>query len=224
MRLMAIDTETTGLQGKVCEIGAAVFNPENPAFNLHIEDLVYPGEGIEPSASAVHHLVDSDLHGKPVLHDVWGKYTGKADIFVAHNAKFDRSMLPETDKPWICTLKLAKHFYPGSPNHKLQVLRYWIKLEVDTPEHLHPHRALYDAICCAELYKHMQKQFGFTDQEAIEISNAPLLLKTMPFGKYKGRPMSDVIADTGYVNWIFDQSDMGEDIIYSIQYWQRVEK
>lgn len=215
MRLIAIDTETTGFlpHGKVCEIGA---------FDTRVasQALIDPGVPMPPEASAIHHLTDADLIGKPSIGDVWSQFEGMADVFIAHNAAFDREMLPETNKPWICTEKLASYYYADAPSYSLQVLRYWLKLEIDTPEGLHPHRALYDAICCAELYRYMVLEFGFTVEQAIDISNKPTLLRKMPFGKYKDQPLSSVAADDGYVDWLYKNADLSDDLAYSIKYWK----
>jgi exodeoxyribonuclease X len=33
--------------------------------------------------------------------------------YVAHNASFDRRVLPEMPGEWICTMKLARRLWPG---------------------------------------------------------------------------------------------------------------
>jgi len=211
-RLTFIDTETTGLppDGKVCEIGAC--SPFSDP--MDIQDLVDPGVPISPEASAIHHITDDDVVGKPSIGEVWSEYDSITDVFVAHNAEFDKAMLPETDKPWICTKKLAAYFFEDAPSYKIQVLRYWLRLEVFTPPNLYAHRALYDAIVCSELYLYMRDAFGFSDEQAIEISQQPMMIRSMPFGKYKGQPLSNVAADSGYIDWLYKQDNISPDLIY----------
>lgn len=52
-------------------------------------------------------------------------------VIVAHNAQFDRSMIPETGRPWICSYRPARHLWPDAQGHSNQVLRYWLDLRVD---------------------------------------------------------------------------------------------
>ena len=105
--LRVIDTETTGLEGgpeTVVEIASVdivdgvICNP--------MSDLVKPGVAIGFEAMAIHHITEDMVEGAPLLSEVIGRYLG-ADAYVAHNAKFDKSKLPQIDAPWICTAKLA---------------------------------------------------------------------------------------------------------------------
>ena len=112
-RFIVLDTETTGLdpnEDKVVDISLVEVSREKgiqPIFDT----LIDPQRNIPPVASAVHHITSRDVVGKPRFEEVWPtilEYVQDA-VIVAHNAKFDRSMIPETNRPWICTLRLARH-------------------------------------------------------------------------------------------------------------------
>jgi len=109
--LRVIDTETTGLEGgpeTVVEIASVdivdgvICNP--------MSDFVKPQVPIGFEAMAIHHITEDMVAGAPVLSEVIDRYLG-ADIYVAHNAKFDSAKLPQIDAPWVCTAKLARALY-----------------------------------------------------------------------------------------------------------------
>lgn len=137
-RYLVLDTETTGLDpenDRVVEIAATLVAPEG--VSVVVDQLVHPRRSIPPNAIAVHHITDSMVASSPTLEEVWATHVlpllSTVDGIVAHNAAFDRPFLPPTDKPWICTLRLARHMWPEAPGHSNQVLRYWLGLDVDAP-------------------------------------------------------------------------------------------
>lgn len=90
--LRIIDTETTILEGGVCEI-ASVDIVDGQICNP-MSDFVKPPEPITVGAMAIHHITNEDVAGAPPIEAVIDRYLG-ADVYVAHNAKFDRSKLPQ---------------------------------------------------------------------------------------------------------------------------------
>ena len=47
------------------------------------------------------------------------------DLFVAHNADFEQSFLPEfAAVPWVCTFRAALRLVPDATSHSNQALRY----------------------------------------------------------------------------------------------------
>jgi exodeoxyribonuclease X len=49
---------------------------------------------------AIHHITEDMIADAPAIDDVIDRYQG-AGAYVAHNAKFDRSKLPQITAPWI---------------------------------------------------------------------------------------------------------------------------
>jgi exodeoxyribonuclease X len=92
--LRVIDTETTSLEGSVLEIASVdivdgvICNP--------MSDFVKPTEAISFEAMAIHHITEDMVADAPLISEVIGRYLG-ADAYVAHNAKFDKSKLPQID-------------------------------------------------------------------------------------------------------------------------------
>ena len=83
--------------------------------------------------------------------------------------------------------------------------------------HLSPHRALYDIIVTREIFKALLV-FRPLD-ELIHISNNPVLLTKVSFGKHKGSTWDKV--DKGYLSWVVRQEDMNEDVRYTAEYYLR---
>lgn len=90
--LRVIDTETCGLQGGIVEIASVdiidghITNP--------MSHLVRPDRPISPQAMAIHHITEEMVADKPWIEEIVPLYMG-SPWYVAHNASFDRRVLPE---------------------------------------------------------------------------------------------------------------------------------
>ncbi|MDI9261102.1 putative quorum-sensing-regulated virulence factor [Alicyclobacillus sendaiensis] len=220
-RFVVVDTETTGLppEGRVVELALVEVGLEREP-QIVYSALVDPGCPIPPEASAVHHIVDRDVAGKPRLSQIWPKVLGYIDdaVLVAHNAEFDRGMLPETGRPWICSKRLAQHLWPNAPKHSNQVLRYWLGIDVEVGL---PHRALGDAIVTAHVFQRELRAYleaGYPDdvEALIGFAESPIEVQTMPFGKYRGVPLSEIRVD--YLDWVLNNvQDLSPDLKWSIE-------
>jgi exodeoxyribonuclease X len=82
------------------------------------------------------------------------------------------------------------------------------KLSVQTPVGLHQHRALYDCYITAALLIDIMNTSGWSAEQMVEITGRPALLTTFTFGKYRGKPVSEVAErDPGYLRWLFNNLD-----------------
>lgn len=230
MIILVLDTETSGFDPKdqaVVEI-AGVTIPGMDVFS----SLVAPGKHIPPEASAIHHLRDIDVRDAPhlplainmmlqTLEVRAGEY-----VVAAHNAAFDMSFIGQflSRQGTICTWKCAQHLYPDAPSYSNQTLRYYLGLDdmcrkaLSAPEihkDLVPHRALYDTIVTTVILLHMLE--GKTPEELITLTNTPVLLKTVNFGKHRSLLWKDVPKD--YLRWILREGTMNEDVLHTAKYW-----
>lgn len=173
--IVVLDTETTGLfpglGHRIVEIGA--IRMENWRVTGEINQLIQPDRKMDPRSTAVNHITDEDLVGKPTFIEISNDLAALMDgaLLVAHNAAFDAEFLgmeyvignyavngagsgPPLANPWLCTLLLARrHFYFGRNNlghiaHKLGV-RMGLA-----------HRALNDVYMTAEVLKRMVRELG----------------------------------------------------------------
>jgi exodeoxyribonuclease X len=228
MKLFVIDTETSGLdpnQGatilEIAWIELSLQDKWEPT-NYHRAYIQYTGP-INPHAQASHHIRSDQLTEatgavpRKIAIEWLLKNIETDTIFVAHKVDFDSKFLPEIIQPWICTLQSAKHVWPEAPGYSNQVLRYWLGINPASEEilkiaptvaHLYPHQALYDvATTTSILLKMLEK---YTPDQLLHLTKAPVLLKTINFGKHKGMNFTDIPKD--YLRWLKDQSNLDPDV------------
>lgn len=217
---VVLDCETTGLNPDKDQVVEVAWIWEKDG-KLHSRDsYIHSSVPIPPEASGIHHIVDKDLVGAPSLVEYFSKEEFPQGVIVAHNAKFDKAFFPNLqNRKWLCSYRCAMHCFPDAPNHKNQVLRYYLGLDPTLPTTtLAPHRALYDALVTVELLEFMLKDH--TIEELLELQDRPVLQSVARFGKYKGQLWKDI--DRGYLRWMINQDSSGgidEDLKYTARYW-----
>ena len=169
--IVVLDTETTGLYPgighRIVELGAVRL--ENWQIHGEYSQLLQPGRQMDEGASAVNHIYDEDLVGKPIFADIEQEFLAfiNGALIVAHNASFDANFLgmelfisgyaTQTGKvplpnPWLCTLQLARnYFYFGRNN--LSHIAHKLGVRMGTA-----HRALNDVYMTMEVFKRMVQQ------------------------------------------------------------------
>ncbi|MCB4752214.1 MAG: 3'-5' exonuclease, partial [Sulfurovum sp.] len=128
------------------------------------------------------------------------------------------------------TVRIAKHLLPDSPYHRLQYLRYSLKLyktEIEEAKKLgitiKAHDAIGDVLVMklllSRLIQLIQEQFPGINpmQKMSELTKVPVLMKTFKFGKYKDRNIEEVSReDMGYLRWMYKNLDLDEDMQYTL--------
>jgi exodeoxyribonuclease X len=215
MTIRCIDIETTGTDAakdKIIEI-ASVDLTKDGGYTNPMQTFVACDMKIPPEVSAIHHLINDDLKGAPALQEALERFKG-ATVYVAHNAKFERSFFGAQFGPWVCTFKGAVRVWPEAPGHSNQTLRYWLGLiDVMGVERakISPHRALSDVIVTGGIMHRLMAQASFADLKAW--AEVPALLPRISFGKHRGKKFSDL--ERSYVDWLLKQPDMDEDVKHS---------
>lgn len=221
---IVLDVETTGIDpatDQIVDIALVECAPSviHPLFST----LIKPGIAIPPEAMAVHHITNEMVSGAPTLSQVEyviKQVTSLRFFFAAHNEAFDRSFAGSSinaKTPWICTYRLARHLWPDAPGFGNQVLRYWLKLDVQGAE---AHRALGDAMVTAHLLHHEISTYldnGRPDNlEAFQaFIQEPIRVYKMPFGKHKGMLMNEVPTD--YFQWALRKlEDLDADLKWTM--------
>lgn len=226
MDYVVVDTETTGKDpatDAVVEIGAVKWRPK-VGILWTWSALVHPFREIPVAAQAVHGIRDAMVEHAPdfatavfeldyLLHP--------SDVLVAHNAPFDRAFLGAAfaQRPWVCSLRMARHLWPDAESHSNQFLRY--QLGIDTPVST-AHRAGDDARITAAIWEillHAYHQHVADDlslESLIAYAESPILVRKMPFGKHMGQPIEQV--PTQYLNWVLKNiPDLDSDLKASIE-------
>lgn len=217
MKIRIIDTETTGIPSEtvkhaLVEVGWTDLDTETGEVSPSVSWLVNPGRAIPPEASAVHHITDEDVIGAPAPDFVMGLMMDGADVFAAHNVKFDQQFFAGGGRPWICTMTCAKHLWPDSPGFGNQTLRYWKRLAIGDDRAQPSHRAGPDTFVTALILRELLKVVSVED--LIALTSAPVLLQKMPFGKHAGMAFSEIPFD--YLNWMVERSNIDDrDVMHT---------
>jgi exodeoxyribonuclease X len=226
MNLIVLDTETSDLDpdkgAKLLEVAWIVLTNTGQRWEQlsfgeyyieHPESII-----INPHAQAVHHIrADMLTKGKGAIsrYEVIRTILDciqEDTIFVAHNAEFDSKFLPEITRPWICTFRAAKHVWPSAPGYSNQVLRYWLKLQIDLPYARFPHQALYDVSTTAGILSKMLE--NHSPEELLKLSKMPVRLRTIGFGKHRGLDFNQIPKD--YLQWLRKQQGLDTDLVHTL--------
>jgi DNA polymerase-3 subunit epsilon len=195
-----IDFETTGTsaaKGKVIEIGMVKVK------NLKITDLyqsfLNPLSHIPSFITRLTGITYSDVEDAPLFKDILEdvSYFLGDSILVAHNLPFDYSFLKKEmseagwklfDNPTLCTLSLARKFYPDLPSKSLGAMVKHFRVK-----HKNVHRALGDATVTAKI---LIKMIEYAREEYnIETASQLVGMQTGLSSKSSFRIMKKKLAD-----------------------------
>jgi exodeoxyribonuclease X len=218
LRFFVCDTETTGPtpQDKVVELAFVELDADLQVLDRQ-HSLIDPQRAISASASGVHGITYDMLTEQPTLDEffsvLYGSLLTGNVVFIAHNAQFDLRYL----KPYIptlaaevCTLRLARKYFPRAENHKLSTLMYELGLARGTT-----HRADGDVDTTVGLLRKIVEVSGKSITQLAEDSAQPEFVAVMPFGKHKGLPVRDV--PRGWFTWLLKQGGtIDRDLLYTI--------
>jgi len=169
MRLLVLDTETTGLdpkQHRIIEIGAVELVHRRPT-GRRLHFFLNPERDIDLGATEVHGMTWEDLKHKPRFTDVAAEFLDFAQgaEWVIHNAPFDVAFLDaELERAGFAgsstvygaltdTLALARESFPGKRNNLDALCE---RLGVSNA-HRTLHGALLDAQLLADVYLAMTR-------------------------------------------------------------------
>ncbi len=152
---VAFDTETTGLSptnDRIVEVGVIKFR--NGEVIEEKSWLINPGRPIPKRVQKVHGITDEMVQGKPDFKTFYPEFEAFVDgcVLIAHNARFDVSMMREEIKRneletpsnvVFDTLKLFRKWYPESKSHKLSILAEHLGVNAGGF-----HRAEVDSLYC----------------------------------------------------------------------------
>lgn len=161
IRLLAIDFETADNgPDSACAVGLALVESGRIVEQCHY--LIRPPRQLI-LYTGIHGIAWDDVADQPCFGDLWPEMRDLfdyADVFAAHNARFDRRILQgcctahdigAPSRPWLCTVKLARAAWNLRPTKLPDVCDY-----LGIP--LRHHDALSDARACAEITLHASRQ------------------------------------------------------------------
>tara|TARA_Y100001936_G_scaffold7406_1_gene6548 strand:+ start:75295 stop:76065 length:771 start_codon:yes stop_codon:yes gene_type:complete len=221
--LVVIDYETTGLDPydvEVIETGTSSFDGNT----WSMEGELFNVAGALPvKTQSVCLITPRMLEGREeFIYKRNEFFDSIRDRFiVAHNAKYEflvsdayGANIPE--EQFICTLRLGRKLFPELESYNLPDMRYHFDLSEDRPEldNLQLHRAPHDAYFTARLLEVMVETMlvrGIIEPgpdmlaDVVQYAQEPTIYQTVPFGKHKGKPFSEVPAD--YWLWCIENMD-----------------
>ncbi len=234
--LIFLDTETTGTSADDKLIQLAYRTSDG----FDVNELYSTDRKIEIMAMATHHITEKMILGKPRFKESpqyrdLEQRLAQNQIFIAHNAKFDKDMIEKEGLkvgPIIDTLKVARTLDTDAKisSYSLQYLRYLLGIEVVA----NAHDAWGDILVLEQLFyrllKKIMEQYAIDQKQAldlmIEISQKPTLFRMFNFGKYIGQKIEDVAKeDPGYLRWLLGQKqgqDNEEDWIYTLEHYLHI--
>ena len=215
-----VDTETTGHfeeqeQPQVIELA---YGPAGA--NLLIGEPVHverfkPSCKITMGAMAVHHIIPADLENcRP---SEAAKLPADAAYIIGHNIDFDWKALgsPPLVKR-ICTLALARHFWPEEKGHSLGACLYRVTEFARAREILkYAHSAAMDVRICYEVFQYLWNEFmsdAVSWEDLWTLSENARIPRIWPFGKHRGLMIGHEFGagrpDLGYHAWCVKQLQM----------------
>jgi DNA polymerase III subunit epsilon len=156
---LAVDTETNGLAGDLCElteVGAVLVGGGelHDTFDSVVRTERPLSRGIQRFTGITQAMVDAAPEPREVLEELAGMLEGR--VLLAHNARFDTRVLRQAfercDIDWpkppvLCTVQLARRFAPLARKRGLASLAGSLGIDVEEV-----HRALPDALTCARVF------------------------------------------------------------------------
>lgn len=217
--IRVIDTETTGIDdpAEMVEIGwtdVRLF-PDGWQIERGPQSvLVNPGMPIGFLAMAVHHITEDECRFGADPEQIRRDIGSGADIFCAHNWQFDSRFL-KTRLPAICTFKAARVAWPDLQSHSNGSIRYELGLCLGDERTQPSHRAGPDTWVTAHILLRLLETH--TVEQLLDISANPIRLLRFPGGnKHRGKFFSEIARnDPGYLQWVIDKSEFGEDVKFS---------
>lgn len=220
-RFICLDCETNGLdakQSRIIEIAVILFDFNN--IYESFETLVDPEQDIPESSIAIHHITPEMVKGKPTIKEVLPQILSLVgqNIIIGHGIGFDIDILTQSAQreglasnihynQFIDTLRMAR-IYGESPKNSLEQLRKHFNIELEIA-----HRAMGDVKVNIEVFKRLGERYN-TTEALLDVLSRPILMKEMPLGKHKGRPMKELPLQ--YLFWASKQ-DFDQDLTFTIR-------
>lgn len=217
MTAYILDTETNGVDEphatEIAYVGVE-FSADEQILTLidgsSFEQRFNPEKPITLGSQAITRIFDEDVADKPP-HTTFNLPTD-CQYLIGHNIDFDCGVLVNAQCDLnqikrICTLALAKHFYPDIENHQLGTLLCAFHQSIAKKNLKNAHGARFDVwftylilrtICIEQNIKSMEQLHQISEQARIPT--------VITFGKYKGTKIAELPQD--YVSWLFKQDNL----------------
>lgn len=224
MSALILDTETNDLNAYPIEIAHAPCSFEQGVLVINqaqvFDEYFSCPDPISYGAMAVHHILESDIAGKP-SYDTFRLPTG-TEYLIGHNIDYDIKAVQVCDKSivvkGICTLALARMVWPELDSRTLSACYYFVMQDKQmAKKHLrNAHNARADIYSTGVILAALVEKLAIKDMTSLfnmsEIARVP---KTMPFGKHRGE-LIDELPDS-YISWLLKQPDLDPYLLKALK-------
>lgn len=238
-KYIILDTETTGVdeEDRIIQLGYMVLS----STGIEVYNELCSSEiNIKYPAMETHGIVPQMLENKPICVETEAynkllELNTDKNYLIIHNAPFDLTMLEKEGfkvaMKVIDTLRVARHIFPDEEAHRLQFFRYKMELYKQEDEEakklgivVKAHDAIGDVLILKLFLSKLKEKVKqlYPDEnpveKMVELTNTPVIVKKLNFGKYKGETLEDIaIKDKQYLKWILKSMDtISDDLRYSI--------
>ena len=205
--LIFLDIESTGLDLEKDRIIQLSFLKKTKNKVEVFNDLCYTDVEMDFTAMGIHHITPEMIEDKYWPHETDSylaleKENIESNYFISHSNELDIAMLENEGMKFqmkcIDTDQCARHILKDAENYKLQTLRYQYglyKYEKETAEKLgideiRAHDALGDALLHYLLFEYLLEKVEGNLDKLVLLTNTPVLLEKITFGKYKNKEMT----------------------------------
>lgn len=221
------DTETTGFnEPQVIQAASRRLTIQGDE-GINAAAFYCPSKPIELGAKAVHHILESELIDKPASSEFcFNDACPRCTYLIGHNIDYDWEVVGKPDVKRICTLAMARTFWPTLDSHSQTALMYFHF--GDAAKHMveNAHDAEADVYNLMKLWYSLflptiTQRIGLHPswEQIWAFSEDCRIPRIMTFGKYKGQSINDV--DLGYIQWYLRQPDTDP---YVVEAFHRVLK
>jgi exodeoxyribonuclease X len=190
-----------------------------------------PTKAIDPRASAVTGIYMKDVIHCPSIKTF--EFPSSIEFIIAHNAVFDWGVLNKPDVKRICTKELSQLVFAGQKglkNNKATTVTEFLFPEQGKEFTANAHGALADCkLVFYILHKVLERlpqvktwedlaklcSQGEKGKSYEELDKPATILTSLPFGKHKGVPISEVPRD--YLQWLSTQPNLSPSIHLTIK-------
>ncbi|MDD2565429.1 MAG: exonuclease domain-containing protein [Candidatus Gracilibacteria bacterium] len=231
MNITFIDTETTGIKEEDVIIQLGLINEIDWKIIHEINSFFSNGDRkISLVSKATHNILEENVKDFPVFSVEVEEYKlieqiKDNTVFIGHNVQFDIGMLAKfgfQTTRYIDTLNVAKHLLQDEQDefensYRQEVLKYYLMEKGITFPTVRAHDAMADVLILRVNFKYLfdlaKAKFSLnsddeTVEKLVELTQSPVFLKKLNFGKYKGTTFDDLLKnDPSYLKWLAKNTD-----------------
>lgn len=213
MNAYIFDTETTGFTEPEIIQAASRLVTSRGEFGLSASQFFKPSKPIELGAKATHHILESDLTDCPPSSEFKFSDFVSTPWVIGHNIDYDWEVAGRPEVKRICTLALARSFWPQLDSHSQSALMYFtfgdeardlVKEAHDAGQDVWNLSLLWQSLFLPKITQLIGLHPSW--EQVWELSEKCRIPTVMGFGKHKGVAIKDVPPD--YMLWYLRQPEV----------------